>query len=225
MTLVVNATQVILAQNVNTHHVMPICVNMAVLAVRRHMAIIVIVLQALMVQIVRRRSIVSTFYQLSLAILASYIMLIILFLDLIEISLVNAMGRYCTGKEVYVKVNGYQKGGNGEMVSCVVEKRKVEKGTTVKWNRGGGKKSGLKSCSNMVFDLTQDLPTVQVMTNSKVAFCPRSVEMEINQSNNGQITKRIICAKMEMGYYRKWNSDGEGRYNGKKHETTEGNCQ
>ena len=216
-----------MAQNVNTNPALQICVNMVVLAMMRHMATIVIVLQeeqALMVQIVRHRSIVSTFYQLSSAILASYIMLIILFLDLIEISLVNAKGRYCTGKQVYVKVNGYQKGGNGEIVSCFVEQRKVEKGTTVKWNRGGGKKSGLKSCSNMVFDLTQDLPTVQVMTNSKVAFCPRSVEMEINQSNNGQITKRIICAKMESGYYRKWNDDGEGRYNDKKHVTTDGNC-
>ena len=110
------------------------------------------------------------------------------------------------------------------MVSCAVQKRKVEKETTVKWNRGGGKQSGLKSCSNMVFDLTQGWPTVQVMTNGNTAYCPKSVQLEINESNNGQITKRIICAKMESGYYRKWNSDRKGRYNDKKHVTTDGNC-
>ena len=71
--LLVNATQVILAKNVNTNPALQICVNMVVLAVLRHMGINVIVLQALMVQIVRRRSIVSTFYQLSLAILCSII--------------------------------------------------------------------------------------------------------------------------------------------------------
>ena len=148
---------------------------------------------------------------------------------MIEISLVNAQfpkpgstSSYCPGKEVYVKVNGYQKGGNGEIVSCFVEQRKVEKGTTVKWNRGGGKQSGLETCSSMVFD---SVDTVQVMTDNNTPFCPRLVQLEINESNNGQITKRIICAKMEMGYYRKWNSDGEGRYNDKKHETTEENCQ
>ena len=76
----------------------------------------------------------------------------------------------------------------------------------------------------MVFDLTQGWPTVQVMTNSNTAFCPKSVEMEINESNNGQITKRIICAKMESGYYRKYDTKGNGRYNDKKHVTTDGNC-
>ena len=148
-----------------------------------------------------------------------------------EISLVNAQypkpgnkGRYCTGKQVYVKVNGYQKGGNGEMVSCAVESRKVERGTTVKWNRGGGSKSGLKTCSNMVFDLTQK-PTVQVMTDNNTPFCPRLVQMEIIESNNRHITKHIICAKMENGYYKKYDTNGNGRYNDKLHETSEGNCQ
>ena len=78
MNLVVNVKQVILAIHVNSHHAMPNCVNMVVFARMRLMAIIVIVLQALMVQIVRRRSIVSTFYQLSLAILALYIKLSII---------------------------------------------------------------------------------------------------------------------------------------------------
>ena len=65
MTLVVNATQVILEIPVNTDHAMQICVNMVVHAKTKQMVIIAIVFQVLMVQIVRRRSIVSTFYQLS----------------------------------------------------------------------------------------------------------------------------------------------------------------
>ena len=154
------------------------------------------------------------------------------YLDLIEISLFNGQypkptnkGSYCKGYDVNVKVNGYQKGGNGELVSCVVEKKTdVRKGTTVKWNGGGGFQSGLKSCSDIVFDLTQGrLPTVQVMTDQNRSYCPHSVKLEIIEINNQQITKRIICAEMENGYYKKWYN--QGRNNDKIHETTEGNCQ
>ena len=61
MNLLVNATQVILAIHVNSHHAMPNCVNMVVFARMRLMAIIVIVLQALMVQIVKSKFTVSPF--------------------------------------------------------------------------------------------------------------------------------------------------------------------
>ena len=61
MTLVVNATQVILEIPVNTDHALQICVNMVVHAKTKQMVIIAIVSQAwvLMVQIVRPRSSVS----------------------------------------------------------------------------------------------------------------------------------------------------------------------
>ena len=61
MAIAVIATQVILAQNVNIHHALPICVNMVVLALMGLMAINVIVLQGLMVQIVKSKFTVSPF--------------------------------------------------------------------------------------------------------------------------------------------------------------------
>ena len=112
------------------------------------------------------------------------------------------------------------------MVSCTVEKKTaLERGDTVKWNRGGAVQSGLNTCSDIVFDLTRlPLPTVQVMTARPYApYCPKSVELEFMESNNGQITRRIICAKMESGYYKEENNSG--RNNKKVHETTEGICQ
>ena len=110
------------------------------------------------------------------------------------------------------------------MVSCTVEKKDVlERGDTVKWNRGGGVQSGLDTCSDIVFDLTRDL-TVQVMTAKPYTpFCPKSVELEIMKINNGQTTRQIICAKMESGYYKE--EYNQGRNNAKVHETTKGVCQ
>ena len=180
----------------------------------------------------RLKPLVSIFHEVSLANLASYIGNTYCFLDLLEITLVNGQyatpgrGPYCTGEQVNVQVNGYKKGSNGGMVSCTVEKKTtLERGDTVKWNRGGAVQSGLNTCSDIVFDLTPGLlPTVQVMTTKPYTpFCPKSVELEIMESNSGQITRRKICAKMESGYYKE---TGEGgRNNAKVHETTKGICQ
>ena len=63
---------------------------------------------------------------------------------------------------------------------------------------------------------------VQVMTARQAPYCPKSVELELIESNNGQITNRTLCAKMEDGYYMKFLNDD--RNNEKVHETTEGNC-
>ena len=180
----------------------------------------------------RLKHLVSIFHEVSLAILTSvsYIGNTYCFSDLLEITLVNGQyakrgtGVYCVGEQVNVQVNGYKKGANGGMVSCTVEKKDVlERGDTVKWNRGGGVQSGLDTCSDMVFDLTRDL-TVQVMTAKPYTpFCPKTVELEVMKSNNGQISRRILCAKMESGYYKE--EYNGGRNNTKIHKTTEGVCQ
>ena len=59
MTLAVTAKKVIKAKIVNTNPALQFCVNMVVLAMMRHMAIVAIVLKALLVQIARLRPLVS----------------------------------------------------------------------------------------------------------------------------------------------------------------------
>ena len=125
----------------------------------------------------------------------------------------NGNQRGCRGKEIYVQINGFKKDSGNEKVTCDVGKIKVvKKGKTVEWS---SIKQNLGNCSNVVFDVSVGKePTVQVKTDSALNYCPKSVELKINDSHFcGQTNK----TKHRKGYYNK-------RKNLVMHDTIKGKC-
>ena len=122
--------------------------------------------------------------------------------------------KYCGGKNIKVKINGYKSDSQGEELSCSVEvKPVVEKGKTVIWNQN----NGLGNCKGTNFDTSPDfLPKVHIMTDSSNSYCPKIVKLEIIKIDDLLPIEHTYCAKMS-GFYKRQD-------NKKSHPTSE-NCE
>ena len=119
----------------------------------------------------------------------------------------------CRGKEIYIQINGFKKGSGNEKVTCVIGKiDSVKKGQKVEWNSDN---QSLGNCSNVVFDDSVGKePTVQVKTDKGLKYCPKSVELKINDI--------YFCGIMKS-------DNNKGKYkqeqNSKIHSTIRGRCK
>ena len=104
----------------------------------------------------------------------------------------NGNQKKCKGKKIYVQINGFKKDSGNEKVTCEVGKIElVRKGKKVKWS---SIKHNLGNCSSVVFDVSVGKePTVQVKTDRDLNYCPKSVELKINDIHFcGQTNKNSI---------------------------------
>jgi hypothetical protein len=124
----------------------------------------------------------------------------------------NGNQKKCKGKKIYVQINGFKKDSGKEKVTCEVGKIEVvKKGKTVEWS---SIKHNLGNCSNVLFDVSVGKePTVQVKTDKGLDYCPKSVELKINDI--------YFCWLMKS-------DNNEGKYkkeqNSKIHDTFRGQC-
>ena len=119
----------------------------------------------------------------------------------------------CRGKEIYIQINGFKKGSGNEKVTCVIGKiDSVKKGQKVEWSSDN---QSLGNCSNVVFDDSVGKePTVQVKTDKGLKYCPKSVELKIDDI--------YFCGIMKS-------DNNTGKYkqeqNSKIHNTIRGRCK
>ena len=126
----------------------------------------------------------------------------------------NGNQKKCRGKQIYVQINGFKNDSGNEKVTCEVGKIElVRKGKKVEWS---SIKHNLGNCSNVVFDVSVGKePTVQVKTAKGLDYCPKSVELKINNM--------YFCGETNRSSHRKKYFYGPGD-NWKKHNTTIGRC-
>ena len=125
----------------------------------------------------------------------------------------GAQKSHCKGKKISVRINGIEKGSENEEVNCEVGKiESVPKGSEAEWS---SIKGNLGTCLDVVFDVSAgNEPKIQVMTEERDSYCPKSVDLKINNMHFCGKTNKKIKAK---GFYGKHD-------NSKIHDTIRGQC-
>lgn len=118
--------------------------------------------------------------------------------------------RTCRGRKINVQIYG----GENEAVNCEVDKIPVvERDQKVVWSSN---ESNLGACSNVIFDVSEgNEPKFQVKTAVSDPYCPKYVELKINNM--------YFCGETNKSTHRKKYFYGKGD-NWKKHDTIKGRC-